>query len=135
MRRSYGAAGTFSLSLSRLDIEKTPGRHPQVAAHQSCRYWFMVTGFCTKSREAALRKGLIVPREARDRFGDLCALLNNLGSTLNEAWPDNRFGYLSEDSLLVKAITPQPTHELARQLRQANSDCIDLLFTFRSVSS
>ena len=85
--------------------------------------------------EAELQKGLVVPGEARDRFEDLCALLNNLGSTLNEAWPDNRFGYLSEDSVLVKAVTPQPTQEIARQLRQANGDCTDLLNTFRSVSS
>ena len=85
--------------------------------------------------ESEVRNGLVVPSEARARFEDLCASLNNLGSTLKELWPDNRFGYLSEDSILVKAITPQPTHELASQLRQANSDCIDLLNTFRSVSS
>ena len=85
--------------------------------------------------EAELRQGLIVSSETHDRFEDLCALLNNLGSTLNEVWPDNRFGYLSEDSILIKALAPLPVHELASQLRQANSDCIDLLNTFRMVSS
>ena len=85
--------------------------------------------------ESELRSGLVVPSETRERLEDLCASLNNLGSRLHEFWPDNRFGYLSEDSILVKAITPQPTHELASQLRKANSDCIDLLNAFRSVSS
>ena len=85
--------------------------------------------------ESELRRGLVLPNEASDRFEDFCASLNNLGSTLNQVWPDNRFGYLSEDSILVKAIAPQPTYELAEQLRQANSDCIDLLSTFRSISS
>ncbi len=85
--------------------------------------------------ESEIRSGLVVPSETLQRLDDLCASLNNLGSRLHEVWPDNRFGYLSEDSILVKAITPQPTHELASQLRQANSDCIDLLNTFRSVYS
>ena len=85
--------------------------------------------------EASLRNGLVVPSETRDRIEDLCASLNNLGSTLSETWPDNRFGHLSEHSILVKAVRPPPTHEMVSQLRQANSDCIDLLHTLRSVSS
>ena len=50
MRRSYSAAWDFFTVAVAPRHWKTPGRHPQVAAHQSCRYWFMVTGFCTKSR-------------------------------------------------------------------------------------
>ncbi len=85
--------------------------------------------------ESEIRSGLAVPSETLERFEDLCASLNNLGSRLHEVWPDNRFGYLSEDSILVKAVTPLPSHELASQLRQVNSDCIELINTFRSVSS
>ena len=43
MRRSYSAAGTFSLSLSRLDIEKPPGD-----IHR-WRRTNLVVSFCTKS--------------------------------------------------------------------------------------
>ena len=34
MRRSQSADGGFSLSLSRPDSGKPPGRHPQMTAHQ-----------------------------------------------------------------------------------------------------
>ena len=85
--------------------------------------------------ESELHKGLVVPSEVNDRFEDWCALLNHLGFILNNTWPDNRFGYLSEDSLLVKAVPLQQTDALAQRLRQANGDCIDLLNTFRSASA
>ena len=85
--------------------------------------------------EAELHQGLVIPGDLRDRFEDWCALLNSLGFALNETWPDNRFGYQSEDSLLIRAIAPQQTDALAQQLRQANGNCIDLLNVFRSASS
>ena len=85
--------------------------------------------------DAVLHDGLVVSDAVRDRFEDWCALLNSLGFALNETWPDNRFGYLSEDSLLVRAVAPQQTDALAQQLRQANGECIDLLNIFRSASS
>ena len=84
--------------------------------------------------EAELHQRSIIPDDLRDRFEDWCALLNSLGFMLNETWPDNRFGYQSEDSILVKAIAPQRTDALAQQLRHANGDCIDLLNRFRSAS-
>ena len=85
--------------------------------------------------EVDLEKGSVVSQETRDRFEDYCALLNSIGGALDETWPDNRFGYLSEDSLVVRAVAPQDMHELASQLRQANSDCIELVSRFRSAAS
>ena len=82
-----------------------------------------------------LRNGLVLPGEVRDRFEDYCASLNRMGYALNETWPDNRFGYLSEDALLVKALVPPPVDYLAALLRQANADCIDLLHRFRTALS
>lgn len=85
--------------------------------------------------EYELRNGLVLPSEVHDRFEDFCASLNRIGYALNETWPDNRFGYLSEDTLLVKALVTPPVDDLATQLRQANANCIDLLHRFRAALS
>ena len=79
-----------------------------------------------------LRRGLAIASDTEERFEDLCAQLNSLSADLNETWMDNRCGYLSDDSLLLKAVTPLQVSALAQQLRQANSDCTDLLKAFRS---
>jgi hypothetical protein len=85
--------------------------------------------------EHELRDDLLISEDIQDRFDDLCAQLNNLHVALNETWLDNRCGYLSEDSLLFKAVGPLLTDALAQQLRQANSDCTDLLDAFRAAKT
>ena len=82
--------------------------------------------------EYELRQGLMIPADTQDRFDDLCANLNSLAYALDETWPDNRFGYLSDNSLLCKAIVPFQTNTLEQQLRQSNSDCTDLLNAFHA---
>ncbi len=79
-----------------------------------------------------LRLGLAIASDTEERFEDLCAQLNSLSAALNETWIDNRCGYLSDDSLLFKAVAPLQISALAQQLRQANSDCADLLNAFRT---
>ena len=79
-----------------------------------------------------LRRGLAISSDTEERFEDFCAQLNSLSAALNETWMDNRCGYLSDDSLLLKAITPLEVSALAQQLRQTNSDCTDLLNAFRT---
>ena len=81
--------------------------------------------------ESELRKGLDVPSHARIRFDDLCAQLNQLSLDLNETWLSRRCSYLSEDEISIKAAEPRETSELSKRLRQANSDCADILRTFR----
>ena len=88
-----------------------------------------------KCMETELQKGLVLQSEVYDSFEDYCASLNRLGFTLNQTWPDNRFGYLSEDTLLVKSLAPLPVEDLASQLRQANGDCIDLIRRFHTALS
>lgn len=82
--------------------------------------------------EYELRQGLMIPADTQDRFDDLCADLNSLASTLDETWPDNRFGYLSDNNLMCKAVAPLQTNTLEQQFRQTNSDCTDLLNDFRA---
>ena len=85
--------------------------------------------------EHELQNGLALPSEVHDHFEDYCASLNRMGYDLKDTWPDNRFGYLSEDTLLVKALVTPPVDDLATQLRQANADCVDLLHSFRTALS
>lgn len=85
--------------------------------------------------ENELRQGLAMPSDTQDRFDDLCAQLNSLDAALDETWLDNRCGYLSDDSLVFRAVAPLQTRTLAQQLRQANSDCTDILNDFRSAKA
>ena len=85
--------------------------------------------------EYELRDGLLISEDIQDRFDDLSAQINSLAFALNETWMDNRCGYLSEDSLLFKRVAPLQTDALAQQLRQANSDCTDLLNAFRAAKT
>ena len=85
--------------------------------------------------ESELRRGLAVPPDTQDRFDDLCAQLNSFAVALDETWLDNRCGYLSNDSLVFRAVAPSQTGALAQQLRQANSDCTDLLYAFRNAKA
>ena len=79
-----------------------------------------------KLMENELRRGLAISSGTEERFEDLCAQLNGLSVDLNETWMD---------SLLFKAVGPLLTDALAQQLRQANSDCTDLLDAFRAAKT
>ena len=85
--------------------------------------------------EDELHRGLVATSYLLDRFEDLCAQINRLAATLDETWLDNRCGYLSEDSLVFRAVAPLQTGVLAEQLRQANSDCTDILHAFRAAKA
>ena len=81
--------------------------------------------------ESEIRKGLRITSDTQERFEDMCAQLNNLSSTMSETWLDNRCGYDSDDSILLRAVGPLPTRALAEQIRQLNGDCTDILREFR----
>ena len=85
--------------------------------------------------ENELRRGLTVASDTQDRFDDWRAELNGLAVALDETWMDNRCGYLSDDSLLFKAVAPLQTGVLAGRLRQANSDGADILRDFRAAKA
>ncbi len=82
-----------------------------------------------------LSKGLVVSSNAQYRFDDLCSQINNLSSALSETWLDNRCGYLSETSILIRAVSPPQVDALAQELRQINSDCTDILSVFRAAKA
>ena len=78
-----------------------------------------------------LDRGLSVSPDLLGRFDDFCAQLNLLSAGLNDTWLDNRCGYLSETSLVLKAVSPLETAALSHGLRYANGECSEILNAFR----
>ena len=88
-----------------------------------------------KIMQSALDRGLPVPPDLLDRFDDYCALLNLLSVRLHDTWLDNRCGYLSENSLVLRAVMPRDTAELSSQLRRASTDCSEILEAFKKTEA
>ncbi len=83
--------------------------------------------------QVELEQGLPVDSETLTRFEDFCANLNRMAFVLQETWLDYRCSYISsDDGLLFQAVEPIDVDDLARELRQANSDCIAIYQAFRS---
>ena len=77
------------------------------------------------SMQTELDRGLQVDSETLARFEDFCANLNRVSFALRETWLDYRCDYISSDDVLqFRAVDPIDVDDLARELRQANSDCI-----------
>ena len=78
-----------------------------------------------------LDRGLRVESATLARFEDLCANLNRVSFALRETWVDYRCDYIfSDDGLLFRAVDPIDVDDLARELRQANGDCIAIHMAF-----
>ena len=82
-----------------------------------------------------LDQGLLIPTDTLDRFDDYCAHLNMLSAGLNDIWLDNRCGFVSEDSLVLKAVSPRDIAAISQQLRHASSECSEILNEFRAVQA
>ena len=77
--------------------------------------------------EYELQQGLQLSEETNDRFGDFCANVNNLCLGLSETWIGSRFGYRSEDTIVVKAPPTSESQAMGNVLRQLNTECNWLL--------
>ena len=84
---------------------------------------------------AEVRKGMPLPDETLDKFEEFCVELNRLSVDLGETWLTNRCGFVSENTLVLKAVGGLPTRNLGRQLRQLNSDGTKLLAAFRKAAA
>ena len=78
-----------------------------------------------------LDRGLQVDTQTLDRFEDFCANLNRLAFALRETWLDYRCDLLSDNRLLFRAVEAIDVDDLARELRQANGDCIAIHTAFQ----
>ena len=88
-----------------------------------------------KIMDAELQKGLPLETKVVEQFEDFVAELNNLFVSLNETWITNRCGFLSEDTIVLKAVGGLQTLSLSRKLRQLNGDCTELLDEFRKAKA
>ena len=78
-----------------------------------------------------LRGGIQVSAETHDRFEDFCADLNNMCLSLTDNWIGSRFGYRSENTIVLKAASGSDTQAISHTLRQLNTDCDWLLSSVR----
>lgn len=84
------------------------------------------------SMQTEINRGLQVESETLARFEDFCANLNRVSFALRETWLDCRCDYSSSDDVLqFRAVDPIDVDGLARELRQANSDCISIYRGFQ----
>lgn len=76
-------------------------------------------------------RGIQLSRETEERFYDYCANLNRICLNLSENWISSRFGYLSDNSIVMKSAGNPDTQALAHLLRQLNTECDWLLASIR----
>ena len=69
-----------------------------------------------------LNRGVLLSGEVSDRFEDYCAELSRVSISLQESWIGSRFGYASEDTIVVKSGADLDTQSLAHSLMQLNRD-------------
>ena len=77
--------------------------------------------------ENEIRQGLQIESSTQGRFEDLCAQLNRLAATLSSTWLDNRCGYHTENTVLLRTVEYIDTMELAHQIRYVNGLCTEIL--------
>ena len=84
---------------------------------------------------AEIQKGMPLPDETVDQFEEFCVELNRLSVDLSETWLTNRCGFVSENTIVLKAVGGLPTRDLGRQLRRLNGNCTKLLSDFRKAAA
>lgn len=82
-----------------------------------------------------IQNGLSVSINIYEAYQDWCAQINSLSISLKETWLASRCGYLSEDSIILKAVGALPTRELSQELIHLNADCTQLLEEFRKAKT
>jgi len=82
-----------------------------------------------------LHRGVVVPPDVQAAFDDFCVEINRLSLALSETWFSNRYSYLSENTIVLRAIGGLHTVGLGQELRKLNSDCTRMLNEFREAKS
>ena len=84
-----------------------------------------------KMMDVELIRGVIIAPNVQAAFEDFCVQLNRLSLILSETWFSNRYGYLSENAIVLRAVDGLPTVGIGQELRTINSECSRLLNEFR----
>ena len=75
-----------------------------------------------RAMQVELDRGLAVSPETQNDFETFCVQLNRLGLVLRETWFNSRFRHNSSESILAWVVEPIQVDDLARDLRQVNSE-------------
>lgn len=78
-----------------------------------------------------LQRGLNISNNTDEFYQDWCSQVNSLYTNLEQSWLTSRCGYLSEDTIILKAVRALPTLALSHKLMSLNADCTRLLEEFR----
>ena len=84
-----------------------------------------------KRIDVELRLGTHVSEETLDRFQEFCAELNNTSLSLTDNWFSSRFGYRSEDTIVLKAAAGSDVSAICHSLRHLNGECNWLISAVR----
>ena len=80
------------------------------------------------------KKGIQVSEEIDERFNSYCADLNEICLNLSNNWFGSRFGYLSSDTIIMKATGDPDSKVLADSLTKLNANCDWLLTSVREAT-
>ena len=81
--------------------------------------------------DTEFRRGLQLSEEVHGRFEEFCANINSVCLSLNDSWISNRFGYRSENTIVLKTATGSDSQAISHLVRQLNEDCNWLLSRVR----
>ena len=85
--------------------------------------------------EVELNRGLRIIDAVQDRLDDMVALINSVSLTLQPTWLSSRWGFYSDDAVLVRAVSGLDVSSLARQFASLNFECSALIREFSKAKS
>ena len=84
-----------------------------------------------KRIDVELSRGVQVSEETLERVQEFCAEINRVSLSLGDSWFSSRFGYLSEDTIMMKAVTGYDTSANCHSIYRLNAECNYLLSVLR----
>ncbi len=76
-------------------------------------------------------RGIQVNEETFERYQEFCSEINRVSLSQRDNWFSSRFGYLSEDTIMVKAVGGYDASENYHSLYSLNAECNNLLSVIR----
>lgn len=78
-----------------------------------------------------LGRGIQVSEETLDRFQEYCSEINRISLNLRDNWISSRLGYLSEDTIVMKAVSGYDAPAICHSIYHLNAECSFLLTMIR----
>jgi hypothetical protein len=85
--------------------------------------------------DAEVGAGASVDAEFTDQLAELWTLVRFLSTALEGTWVSSRWAYLSDNAIVVRAVTCLDSVPLSRSLRKGNGQCSHLLTKLRALKA